>query len=86
MSSLSGLTKSAGSAESKAFEATMLSAADETSQTSCGDFDEITGELMTAWRPAEAADEIGRLGGYRVLKALGVGGVFLAEDVQPNGD
>jgi tRNA A-37 threonylcarbamoyl transferase component Bud32 len=34
-------------------------------------------------RPAEAADELGRLGGYRVLRRLGAGGmglVFVAED------
>ena len=34
--------------------------------------------------PAEAADEIGRLSGFRILKLLGqggVGGVFLAEDM-----
>jgi serine/threonine protein kinase len=41
-------------------------------------------ELTDFLAPAEAADEIGRLGGYRVLRVLGAGGmgvVFLAEEV-----
>jgi serine/threonine protein kinase/WD40 repeat protein/Leucine-rich repeat (LRR) protein len=42
-------------------------------------------ELRQCWREAEQPDELGRLGGYRVQKLLGYGGmgaVFLAEDVQ----
>jgi formylglycine-generating enzyme required for sulfatase activity/serine/threonine protein kinase len=44
-----------------------------------------TSEPYDFLAPPEGADEIGRLGGYRVLKVLGAGGmgiVFQAEDVQ----
>ncbi len=44
-----------------------------------------THELLDFLRPAEQADELGRLGPYRVLKVLGVGGmgvVLLAEDTR----
>lgn len=43
-----------------------------------------TPQNQSMLRPAEAADEIGRLGSFRVLKRLGQGGmgiVFLAEDM-----
>jgi serine/threonine protein kinase len=45
----------------------------------------IDPEIVGMLAPPQSADEIGRLGGYRVLQVLGVGGmgvVFQAEDVQ----
>jgi formylglycine-generating enzyme required for sulfatase activity/serine/threonine protein kinase len=42
-------------------------------------------DLTSLLEPAAAPDELGRLGGFRVLKLLGQGGmgaVFLAEDIQ----
>ncbi len=41
-------------------------------------------DWSSSFTPAEAADEIGRLNGFRILKLLGqggMGGVFLAEDM-----
>lgn len=53
-------------------------------QTAGGPGEPVVG-LREVLAPPQAADEIGRLGGYRVLRVLGKGGmgvVFHAEDVQ----
>jgi len=46
---------------------------------------DLLAEMAGIWRLAEQEGELGRLGGYSVLKLLGaggMGGVFLAEDTQ----
>ncbi|HTU20831.1 MAG TPA: protein kinase [Gemmataceae bacterium] len=46
---------------------------------------EETRDVLAFLSPPQAADEVGRLGGYRILKVLGSGGmgvVLLAEDAQ----
>ena len=67
MSSLSGL-------HAEQVEATILSNP-QGPREATREADEVARELSAAWRAPEGADELGRIGGYRILKVLGAGGM-----------
>lgn len=53
--------------------------------TAGDDAGDLVGELARCWSPPQQPGELGRLGDYRILQLIGaggMGGVFLAEDVQ----